>query len=185
MSFAKIAAMALCASAVTLSCWAEKPDWAGGQGHKREPMRDQMRDQMREHEPAGYGAEQDRGRNLRHEDAQPGNRARPPGDSRARFGERHRESVRDYFEPRVRAGRCPPGLAKKNNGCLPPGQARKWVVGQQLPRDLVRYPLPVELRRQLGRAPAGYEYVRVDNDILMLIIGTGMVVDAIENLGGF
>ena len=179
MSFAKIAAMALCASVVTVSSWAEKPDWAGGQGHKREQMRDQM------HEPAGYGAHQDRERKLRQEDGQPGNRAQPPGGSGARFGERHRESVRDYFEPRVRAGRCPPGLAKKNNGCLPPGQARKWVVGQPLPRDLVRYPLPVELRRQLGRAPAGYEYVRVDNDILMLIIGTGMVVDAIENLGGF
>ena len=25
------------------------------------------------------------------------------------------------------AGGCPPGLAKKNNGCLPPGQARKLV----------------------------------------------------------
>ena len=179
MSFAKIAAMALCASAVTVSSWAEKPDWADGKGHKREQMREQM------HEPAGYGASQERGRKLRQEDGQPGNRAQPPGGSGARFGERHRESVRDYFEPRVRAGRCPPGLAKKNNGCLPPGQARKWVVGQQLPRELVRYPLPVELRRQLGRAPAGYEYVRVDNDILMLIIGTGMVVDAIENLGGF
>lgn len=180
MSFTKIAAMALCASAVTLSSWAEKPDWAGGQGHKRE----QMREQMREHDPAGYGAEQDRGRNARREDAQDG-RARHPGASSARFGERHRESVRDYFEPRVRAGRCPPGLAKKNNGCLPPGQARKWALGQQLPRDLVRYPLPVELRRQLGHPPAGYEYVRVDNDILLLIIGTGMVVDAIESLGGF
>lgn len=176
MSFAKIAAMALCASAVTLSSWAEKPDWAGGQGHKRE--------QMREHEPVGHGASQDRGRNMRHEEAQPGKRALPPGAS-TKFGDRHRESVRDYFEPRVRAGRCPPGLAKKNNGCLPPGQAKQWVMGQRLPRDLVRYPLPLELRRQLGRAPAGYEYVRVDNDILMLIIGTGMVVDAIENLGGF
>ena len=181
MSFAKIAAIALCASAVTLSCWAEKPDWVGGRGHQRDQLRDEM------HEPAGYDAEQDRGRKLRHEgnQSQPGNRAHPPGDSRAQFGDRHRESVRDYFEPQVQAGRCPPGLAKKNNGCLPPGQARKWMLGQQLSRDLVRYPLPVELRRQLGRPPAGYEYVRVDNDILMLIIGTGMVVDAIENLGGF
>jgi hypothetical protein len=29
-------------------------------------------------------------------------------------------------------GSCPPGLAKKNNGCLPPGQARKlYNVGQR------------------------------------------------------
>ncbi len=30
---------------------------------------------------------------------------------------------------------CPPGLAKKNNGCLPPGQARK-LVGTSLPAAL-------------------------------------------------
>ena len=28
---------------------------------------------------------------------------------------------------------CPPGLAKKHNGCLPPGQARKWAQGSRLP----------------------------------------------------
>jgi hypothetical protein len=28
-------------------------------------------------------------------------------------------------------GGCPPGLAKKNNGCLPPGQARKFARGQR------------------------------------------------------
>ena len=88
MSFAKIAAMALCASAVTASSWAEKPDWAGGQGHKREQMRDPM------HEPAGYGAHQDRERKLRQEDGEPGNRAQPPAASGARVSEGHRARVR-------------------------------------------------------------------------------------------
>ena len=33
-------------------------------------------------------------------------------------------------------GGCPPGLAKKNNGCLPPGQAKKlYNVGQRFPRS--------------------------------------------------
>lgn len=33
-------------------------------------------------------------------------------------------------------GRCPPGLAKKNNGCLPPGQAKKlYNVGQRWSGD--------------------------------------------------
>jgi hypothetical protein len=32
------------------------------------------------------------------------------------------------------AGGCPPGLAKKHNGCMPPGQARKlYNVGQRWP----------------------------------------------------
>jgi hypothetical protein len=31
-------------------------------------------------------------------------------------------------------GGCPPGLAKKGNGCMPPGQARKlYRVGQRFP----------------------------------------------------
>lgn len=32
------------------------------------------------------------------------------------------------------AGGCPPGLAKKHNGCMPPGQARKlYSTGQRFP----------------------------------------------------
>ena len=31
---------------------------------------------------------------------------------------------------------CPPGLAKKHNGCMPPGQARKlYRSGQRFPRN--------------------------------------------------
>ena len=33
-------------------------------------------------------------------------------------------------------GSCPPGLAKKNNGCMPPGQAKKiYNVGQRYNRN--------------------------------------------------
>jgi hypothetical protein len=34
-------------------------------------------------------------------------------------------------------GGCPPGLAKKNNGCMPPGQARKLLGGRGLSYGLV------------------------------------------------
>jgi hypothetical protein len=35
-----------------------------------------------------------------------------------------------------RRGSCPPGLAKKHNGCLPPGQAKKlYDVGQRYNRN--------------------------------------------------
>jgi Ni/Co efflux regulator RcnB len=44
-------------------------------------------------------------------------------------------------------------------------------------------PQPVLL--QLGTPPAGYRYVRVANDILLMAIGSRMVVDAITNLGMF
>lgn len=80
-------------------------------------------------------------------------------------------------------GRCPPGLAKKNNGCMPPGQARQWAVGQPMPHELVYYSLPPAITVQLGVAPAGHRYVRVASDILLIAIGTGLVVDAIQDLG--
>ncbi|MHB8951131.1 MAG: RcnB family protein, partial [Rhodoferax sp.] len=82
-----------------------------------------------------------------------------------------------------RVGRCPPGLAKKNNGCMPPGQARKWAVGQPLPPGVVTYSLPTVVINQLGAPPAGQRYVRVASDILLIAIGTGLVIDAIQDLG--
>lgn len=101
------------------------------------------------------------------------------------FGDTQRRAIHDFYAPRVAAGKCPPGLAKKNNGCLPPGQAKKlWGIGQPLPASAVRYPLPYDLRRRLGEPPAGHEFVRVAGDILLIAIGTSMVVDAIEDLAG-
>lgn len=100
------------------------------------------------------------------------------------FGDRDREAVRDYYADAARGGHCPPGLAKKNNGCLPPGQAKKrWVVGQPLPPAVVYAPVPSALVVQLTPPPVGYRYVQVSGDILMISAGTRMVVDAIKDLG--
>ena len=75
-------------------------------------------------------------------------------------------------------------LAKKRNGCLPPGQAKKrWRVGRPLPREVIFHDLPPPLVVELGPPPLGYRYARVANDVLLLAIGTGMVVDAITDLG--
>lgn len=99
------------------------------------------------------------------------------------FGDRHRTIVHDYYFNQFLSGSCPPGLAKKNNGCMPPGQARKWAIGRPLPRDVTYYDLPPEVLTQLGQPQAGQRYVRVASDILLLNAATGMVVDAIQNLG--
>lgn len=101
-----------------------------------------------------------------------------------RIGEPQRVVVRDYYVNEIHAGHCPPGLAKKHNGCLPPGQAKKlWAIGRPLPREVVFYALPPPLVVQIGPPPAGYRYVRVANDVLLLALGSGMVVDAIADLG--
>jgi hypothetical protein len=98
--------------------------------------------------------------------------------------DRDRNAIYGYYRNEFAAGNCPPGLAKKNNGCLPPGQAKKlWAIGQPLPAGLAYYPLPPVLMGQLTPAPAGYQYARVGSDILMLAAGTGMVVAALADLG--
>ena len=123
-----------------------------------------------------------------HENSQKNNlhRERKNGNAtneNVNFGQNQRQFVRDYYNERARVGRCPPGLAKKQNGCMPPGQANKWQMGRPLPRDVVYYDLPLRVIAQIGAPPVGHRYVRVAEDILLVASNTGMVVDAIENLG--
>ncbi|MEO8023552.1 hypothetical protein [Polaromonas sp.] len=155
------------------SAWAEKPEWAGqGKGGKHEQK-----------ERSGGNA--DKGGKA-HNGGQDAQHARPAAqDIRvgAYFGDQQRVVIRDYYGKPSSAGRCPPGLAKKNNGCMPPGQAKKWVIGQPLPRDVVFYPVPHAVVVQLGLPPSGHKYVRAAGDILLIAVGTSMVVDAIQDLG--
>jgi Ni/Co efflux regulator RcnB len=104
------------------------------------------------------------------------------GERRKHFDDNHRVVVREYYGEQFRGGHCPPGLAKKNNGCMPPGQARKWDYGRPLPRDVIYYDVPRDVVVRIGPPPSGYRYVRVAADILMIAIGTSMVVDAIEDI---
>jgi Ni/Co efflux regulator RcnB len=99
------------------------------------------------------------------------------------FGAREHEVVEEYFLKTHGRGHCPPGLAKKNNGCLPPGQAKKrYVVGRPLPPTVVVRELPAEFAVRLGPPPRGYRYAIVDGDLVKLAIGTALVVDAISGL---
>jgi len=100
--------------------------------------------------------------------------------------DRDRSTVYNYYRNEYAAGNCPPGLAKKDNGCMPPGQAKKvWAIGQPLPPDLVYYPLPGALLGQLSPPPVGYQYVRVANDILLMATGTRMIAGALADLSSF
>ena len=99
------------------------------------------------------------------------------------FIDTQREAARSYFVEVHGRGNCPPGLAKKNNGCLPPGQAKKrYVVGRPLPHGIVLEELPAQLSVRIGPAPAGYRYGILDGDLVKLAIGTLLVVDAIVGL---
>jgi hypothetical protein len=97
--------------------------------------------------------------------------------------DRDRTLVYTYYRREVVTGGCPPGLARKGNGCLPPGQAKKlWARGQPLAPAVVYYPLPPDLVRQLAPVPPGYDYVRVDNDVLLLDMTNRIVADFVSDL---
>lgn len=97
--------------------------------------------------------------------------------------DRDRTTVYTYYRTEFTSGNCPPGLAKKNNGCLPPGQAKKiWGVGQPLPPNVVYHPLPQPLMRQLALPPPGYDYVRIDDDIVLMRRDTRLVSEIVTNL---
>lgn len=148
---------------------ADKPSWAGGgKGGKEDRM--ERRDER-------TGGRRDDGEKLRHRGDS------PSAGQRSHFEERHKAVVRDYYAAEYQRGRCPPGLAKKQNGCMPPGQAKKWQLGRPLPAGVIYYDVPQPLLVQIGPPPSGYRYVRVAGDILLMAIGTGMIVDAIQDLG--
>lgn len=94
------------------------------------------------------------------------------------FGDADRQAVQGYYGQRYsQAKGCPPGLAKKNNGCLPPGQAKKYMVGQPLPAGTVWYAVPQPLVTRLPPLPVGRGYVRVGADILVMDRKSRLVID--------
>lgn len=155
------------------AAWAQKPDWAGqgngnGNGKGKEKAERSVKSERTvsgKQQLSGQATLQSGGLQVS-----------------VYFGDSHRQVLRDYYGPRFRSGNCPPGLAKKNNGCMPPGQAKNWRRGQVLPRDVMYYPLPHEVAIRLGTPPEGHKFVRIAADILLIAVGTGMVVDAIEDL---
>lgn len=164
---AKSVVLCLAGIAVLPAAHAEKPEWAGHgrPDSEQERRHDRERDGRRDERSDRHGYEQRRPMVELH------------------FSDMDRRYVRDYYGAQISAGHCPPGLAKKNNGCLPPGQAKKWRIGYPLPSDLRRYPLPADVLIRLPMPPAGHEFVRVASDILLIAVGTGMVIDAVEDLG--
>jgi len=163
-------ALALVFSAVFVAspALADKPSKARGKGAEKDSEQEThgKQKQGKEHDREGSGKEDWHG-----------------VKASQHFSEENRIYIHKYYGDKFRSGHCPPGLAKKNNGCMPPGQAKKWMIGRPLPREVVVYDLPPAVLVQLGPVPSRHRYVRVASDILMIAVGTGMVVDAIEDIG--
>lgn len=76
---------------------------------------------------------------------------------------------------------CPPGLAKKHNGCLPPGQAKKYRIGRTLPKGVVLESVPPEILLRL-HPPFGHSYAVIDGDVVLIAEATKKIIDAVTLL---
>ncbi len=74
----------------------------------------------------------------------------------------------------------PPGLAKRNE--LPPGLERQYQRNGKLPPGLQKRQLPDDLARALPRRSHDFERVIVGNDVLLISIATGVVLDILEGV---
>lgn len=96
------------------------------------------------------------------------------GQAQAQHGNPH-------GNPHGNAGGCPPGLAKKNNGCAPPGQARKLARGQRWQNGYgTAYSynrIPADLRRRY-RLNARYRYY-YNNGNVYVVDPTTLVVQQV------
>lgn len=81
-----------------------------------------------------------------------------------------------YVADRYRAS-YPPGWVKKHHGY--PQMPRRYIIGYPLPRDVVYYSVPYEVRSHMRPVPVGYQYVRVDNDVLLMNAATKQIIDAV------
>lgn len=109
----------------------------------------------------------------------------PAGKGNGKFADDHRSIIVGYYQQEYYGrGSCPPGLAKKNNGCMPPGQANKlYAVGQPWPPTLVFQPLPGPLLGRIGPPPPGYGYGYYGGDVIMYALAGLLVVDIVVTLG--
>lgn len=82
----------------------------------------------------------------------------------------------------AKSSHCPPGLAKKNPPCVPPGQAKKYGRGDYIYRDydVIRDPERYGLRKGDNYYRVGDYVYRVDKDTREVLDLIG-AVDAILN----
>lgn len=100
-------------------------------------------------------------------------RAGPLAD--AVFTALERQIIRDYYRRNL-----PPGLARRDT--LPPGLQRQLVRNGRLPPGLEMRALPPDLLARLPSRDRRYERVIVGNDVLLILVATGIILDIIHDV---
>ncbi|MBF0220327.1 MAG: hypothetical protein HQL49_12490 [Gammaproteobacteria bacterium] len=174
-----ILALLCCGLLASGSLFADKPSWSGGDhGDNDESNRgksERNNSNKNKHNSSDERGDDNGRRDDRHK--------RDKSYSSRYFDADRRNRIHDYYVLRRDSGRCPPGMARRDYGCVLLSYERRWAVGQRIPRDVIFYDVEPEVLINLGPPPAKHRFVRVASDILLIAVGTGLVVDAIDDLG--
>ena len=91
-----------------------------------------------------------------------------------------RKNMKGHAGSKDKSAMPPPGLAKR--GELPPGLERQYQRNGTLPPGLQKRQLPDDLARALPRRGGQYERVVVGNDVLLIAVATGIILDILEGV---
>ncbi|WP_275098149.1 hypothetical protein [Sedimenticola hydrogenitrophicus] len=97
---------------------------------------------------------------------------------RGRFGQPAYEQQRDKAAKKQKG--LPPGLARRDR--LPPGLERQLERNGHLPPGLEKRELPEGLERLLPPRRPEYQRVVVDNDVLLIELATGLILDILRDV---
>jgi hypothetical protein len=101
------------------------------------------------------------------------------------YGHGHGHDYDEGYGMGYGRGGCPPGLAKKHNGCMPPGQAKKLYRGARWESGYGTYysygRIPYDLRRRYDLTPH-YRYYYSDGYLYAVDPRTMLVQQVISAL---
>ncbi|WP_260292957.1 RcnB family protein [Sedimenticola hydrogenitrophicus] len=97
---------------------------------------------------------------------------------RGRFGRPVYEQQRDKAAKKQKG--LPPGLARRDR--LPPGLEQQLERNGHLPPGLEKRELPEGLERLLPPRRPEYRRVVVDNDVLLIEVATGLILDILRDV---
>jgi Ni/Co efflux regulator RcnB len=101
------------------------------------------------------------------------------------FTPQHKEAARKSFAQYFAKNKtCPKDMERQGKTCRALVQGHYWAAGQTLQSAVETFPLPEEVASRLPAPPAGYEYVRAGEDILLMSKGIHLVVDVMQDVVG-
>jgi len=111
-------------------------------------------------------------RDSKHDEEQHHPSEKDRGDNSSKEG--HRDAHGDRHDNRGRYGKYqqPKGYRE-----------HRWARGERLPREYYAAPYVVVNYRERGwrEPPRGYHWVRVNNDVVLAAVATGIVLDVLLN----